>query len=130
MTSLHLFFVILVDDVFGEWPMSDILKTQCKELLNMIRKLWYGVVFAASGVGTLHLIDGILTAKKYQKILKFQMLPSSRKLFPDGEFIFQQDNDPKHTSKLVQEYLGNETIELLDWPAQSPDLNPIAKSLG
>ena len=89
------------------------------------KKIMVWGCFAASGVGTLHLIDGILTAKKYQKILKFQMLPSSRKLFPDGEFIFQQDNDPKHTSKLVQEYLGNETIELLDWPAQSPDLNPI-----
>jgi transposase len=44
-------------------------------------------------------------------------------------FVFQQDNDPKHTSKLCQNYLESKrakgTLDLLDWPSQSPDLNPI-----
>ena len=39
--------------------------------------------------------------------------------------VFQQDNDPKHTSRLAREWLENSRIEVLDCPAQSPDINPI-----
>lgn len=42
----------------------------------------------------------------------------------DG-FIFQQDNDPKHKSKRATEWFTKEGIEVLPWPANSPDLNPI-----
>jgi hypothetical protein len=42
-----------------------------------------------------------------------------------SKLIFQQDNDPKHTSRLAHQWFANNGIEVLDWPAQSPDLNPI-----
>ncbi len=35
------------------------------------------------------------------------------------------DNDPKHTSFLVLDQLERWGVIVLDWPAQSPDLNPI-----
>ena len=38
---------------------------------------------------------------------------------------FFMDNDPKHTAKIVQEYIGTKNWNVLDWPSQSPDLNPI-----
>ena len=38
--------------------------------------------------------------------------------------IFQQDNDPKHTSIMAQNWLKKNKIEVLDWLSQSPDLNP------
>src|SRR5229473_1992456 len=41
------------------------------------------------------------------------------------EAIFQQDNDPKHTSKKAKKWMEDHNISLLDWPPQSPDLNPI-----
>ncbi len=50
------------------------------------------------------------------------MLPSADQLFNDADFIFQQDLAPAHTVKCTKSWLkghGN------DWPANSPDLNPI-----
>ena len=40
------------------------------------------------------------------------------------ELIFQQDNDPKCTSKKAKKWMEGNDITLLDWPPQSPDLNP------
>ena len=45
--------------------------------------------------------------------------------FSTNNITFQQDNDPKHTSKKAKKWFNDEGITVLDWPAQSPDLNPI-----
>ena len=80
--------------------------------------------FAWNGVGRLHRIIGTMDKHMYRQILIRQMRPSGRDLIGDG-FILAQDNDPKHTSKVCQNYLSNQNIQVLEWPAQSPDLNPI-----
>ena len=36
-----------------------------------------------------------------------------------------KDNDPKHTTKTTQEWLREKCLNVLEWPCQSPDLNPI-----
>ena len=36
----------------------------------------------------------------------------------------QQDNDPKHTAKTMQEWLWDKSLNVLEWPSQSLDLNP------
>ena len=42
------------------------------------------------------------------------------------EVIFQQDGDTKHTSKYTKKWLADNKIKYIeDWPANSPDLNPI-----
>ena len=85
--------------------------------------------FAANGVGCLHRISGIMDQKVYKNILVHQMKPSAAKLFPQKKFVFQQDNDPKHTARSIKKYFKNQDaagkFETLPWPSQSPDLNPI-----
>ncbi len=52
------------------------------------------------------------------------MLPSADQLFKDADFIFQQDLAPAHTAKCTKSWLNYHGVGVLDWPANSPDLNP------
>lgn len=45
--------------------------------------------------------------------------------YPEDEVIFQQDGDPKHTAKIVKQWLASQKFKTMQWAAQSPDLNPI-----
>ncbi len=53
------------------------------------------------------------------------MLLSADQLFKDTDFIFQQDLAPAHTAKSTKSWLNDHGVGVLDWPANSPDLNPI-----
>ncbi|KAF7664638.1 hypothetical protein LDENG_00170880, partial [Lucifuga dentata] len=81
--------------------------------------------FAASGPGRLAVIDGTMNSALYQKILKENVRPSVRDLKLKRTWVMQQDNDPKHTSKSTSEWLKKNKMKVLEWPSQSPDLNPI-----
>lgn len=77
-------------------------------------------------MGPLQKIGGIMKKEDYLNILQTH-LPDFVNIcpYPEEEIIFQQDGDPKHTSKIVKEWLTRQNFQLMQWPAQSPDLNPI-----
>uniref|UniRef100_A0A803KB68 Tc1-like transposase DDE domain-containing protein n=1 Tax=Xenopus tropicalis TaxID=8364 RepID=A0A803KB68_XENTR len=81
--------------------------------------------FSAKGTGQLIRINGKMDGAMYREILNDNLLPSARKLKMGGGWVFQHDNDPKHTAKATKEWLKKKHIKVMEWPSQSPDLNPI-----
>lgn len=81
--------------------------------------------FSASGVGGIHVFTENLEKKLMAWILQKHLIKSAHKLWPTGQWWFQQDNDPKHSSRLVQSWLDKAGVDRIEWPPYSPDLNPI-----
>ncbi len=80
---------------------------------------------SSAGVGPLCFLKSTVNAAIYQEILEHFMLPSADKLYGDADFIFQQDLAPAHTAKGTKSGFNDHGVTVLDWPANSPDLNPI-----
>ncbi len=74
--------------------------------------------------------ESTVNAAIYQEILEHSMLPSADKLYGDADFIFQQDLAPAHTAKGTKSWFNDHGVTVLDWPANSPDLNPIENLSG
>ena len=81
--------------------------------------------FSAKGTGRLHRIERRMKGAMYREILGDNLLPSVRALKMGHGWVFQYDNDPKHTAEATKEWLTKKHIKVLEWPSQSPDLNPI-----
>ncbi|KAK6303547.1 hypothetical protein J4Q44_G00260010 [Coregonus suidteri] len=81
--------------------------------------------FSAKGTGRLHRIEGRMDGAMYREILANNLLPSVRALKMGRGWVFQHDNDPKHTARATKEWLRKKHLKVLEWPSQSPDLNPI-----
>lgn len=84
--------------------------------------VWAGI--RLGGRTDLVLIRGSLTAEKYRNdVLRPVILPLRLQIGQD--FILMHDNARPHTARVVNQWLQDHDIAVLDWPAQSPDLNPI-----
>nr|KAF7392470.1 hypothetical protein H0235_017469 [Vespula pensylvanica] len=65
-------------------------------------------------VAELLFTDGILDKNKYLDILKENLTESAVKMAISDSYKFYQDNDPKHESRNVQEYLLYNCLKILD----------------
>ncbi len=92
-------------------------------LKSSVKSVMIWGAMSSAGVGPLCFLKTNVTAPVYQDILEHFMLPSADQLFKDADFIFQQDLAPVHTAKSTKSWLNDRGVCVLDWPANSPDLN-------
>ena len=64
------------------------------------------------------------TIKDGSYYVQDHLIPNARRQF-GRRWRLQQDNDPKHRSRLAQQFLSSEVPEVTDWPSNSPDANPV-----
>ncbi len=80
---------------------------------------------SSAGVGPLCFLKSTVSTDIYHYILEHFMLHSADKLYGDADLIFKQDLTPAHTAKGTKSGFNDHGITVLDWPENSPDLNPI-----
>lgn len=81
---------------------------------------------SAKGVSQLKMVSTNLNSKNYQDLIINDIKTQCECIiYPDKDYVFQQDNAPCHNSASTRAFLQNHNIPLLDWPSNSPDLSPI-----
>ena len=87
-------------------------------------KMFWGC-FSWNGLGPIVPLNGSVTGQSHVKVINDFVVPTLRRHFPQGNGIFQEDNAASHRAKVAVSAREDARIVMLDWPAQSPDLNPI-----
>jgi transposase len=78
------------------------------------------------GPGYMCKIDGTLNKELYIEILEDEFQQTLEYYGKEvGDIIFQQDNAPPHVAQVVQDWFEDHDLEVMEWPANSPDLSPI-----
>ena len=83
---------------------------------------WGGI--SVKGLIGYHWFTTIMDGPYFVRILHDHLVPNARKQF-GRRWRLQMDNDPKHTSRVAKEFLSREVPEVIDWPSNSPDANPV-----
>jgi hypothetical protein len=100
----------------GQRPIHRLPK-ECQKVMA-----WGGI--SLNGKTPLFCFTEIMDGPFYVNILQAQLLPVAQRLC-GRNWRLQQDNDPKHTSRVAKNFLTQNRIDIIDWPSNSPDLNPI-----
>ena len=66
---------------------------------------------------------GTVNAEKYCQTVN-EFIPYANRLYPEG-WILEQDGATPHTARKTMEFFEEKNLQFLQWPPNSPDVNPI-----
>lgn len=82
-------------------------------------------VISCKGTGRLEIVRGMMNQVEYRRIIDKRLVPQLREWFPENDCIFMQDGAPCHRARKIMEHFRELGYRVLDWPGNSPDMNPI-----
>ena len=88
------------------------------------QKVMIWACMSSQGMGRIHVVDGSMNANQYLCVLRTRLVPQASDWFGD-DFIYQHDEAPCHTAKVIKKYFEENQIRVLPWPSNSPDMSPI-----
>lgn len=113
-------------DMFGTDQRQLFRRRTSYQLRSMVMEmLWFGVALLPQGLDSLHSLIQQWIQHHSNECLKITWghLSNSWNWIESGPIT--QDNNPKHTIKSTKEWLKKKKWRVMEWPSQSPDLNPI-----
>lgn len=127
---------VIFSDEASFWAWSPITHTWCTQSNKFIQrtvkhpaKVHVWGCFSKQGFGNLIIFTNNLNAPNMVKIYKKALLPSAQSWFKrrNENWLLQEDNEPKHRSRLCSAWKQENDVNVLDWLSQLPDANPIEK---
>uniref|UniRef100_A0A8C5PF25 Transposase n=1 Tax=Leptobrachium leishanense TaxID=445787 RepID=A0A8C5PF25_9ANUR len=97
--------------------------TRCKPLVSLKNRK-ARLEFAKQHLTNIPPHHSRMNSEVFRAILSAYIQPNAAELI-GRRFTVQMDNDPKHTAKATKEFLKGQKWNVIQWPSQSPDLNPI-----
>jgi hypothetical protein len=86
--------------------------------------------FSWNGLGPLVILHGNVNTEGYKNSMTHCIPSTVEDQFNDDDCLYQHDNAPCHKARSVKEWFVDNNVPEMEWPAQSPDLNPTKHLMG